>query len=57
MMKTVTDWDIQAYLDNELTGSDQEAVLRALQHDAELRRRYNELRRQRELLKDWWVDH
>lgn len=57
MMKTITDWDIQAYLDNELNGADLESVTRALQHDLELRRRYNDLRRQRDLLKEWWVDH
>ncbi len=57
MMKTITDWDIQAYLDNELSGTDQDAVTLALQYDLELRRRYNDLRRQRDLLKEWWVDN
>ena len=57
MMKMITDWDIQAYLDNELPTKEQDAITRALQHDADMRRRYNELQRQKDLLKKWWVDH
>ncbi len=56
-MTSVTDWDIQAYLDNELAAPQQDTVMRALQHDPALRTRYNELRRQRDLLKKWWTDH
>lgn len=53
-MTIVTDWDIQAFLDNELTDDEQAAVLRALREDTDLRRRFNALRRQRELLQQWW---
>ncbi len=56
-MKTITDWDIQAYLDNELSAAQQDMLMRALQFDPALRDRYNELRRQRDLLKQWWVEH
>lgn len=56
-MKTISDWDIQAYLDNELTRAQQDLMARALQLDPSLRDRYNELRKQRDLLKQWWMDH
>lgn len=52
----VTDWDIQALLDNELTENEQAIILRAMRDDITLRARYNELRRQRDLLRDWWKD-
>lgn len=54
MTKIITDWDIQAYLDNELPWEDQKAVLKALERDLELRRRFSEFRRQKDLLQAWW---
>lgn len=56
MQMTITDWDIQALLDNELCEKVQEDVLRAMRDDISLRTRYNELRRQRDMLRAWWKD-
>lgn len=56
MQTTITDWDIQAFLDNELSEACQSVILRALRDDILLRKRYNELRRQRDLLRAWWKD-
>lgn len=56
MHTIITDWDIQAFLDDELPEKAQCAVLRAMRDDIDLRARYNELRRQRDLLRAWWKD-
>jgi anti-sigma factor RsiW len=56
MQILITDWDIQALLDNELSEEEQTAILKALRDDITLRARYNELRRQRDLLRQWWKD-
>ncbi len=57
MVKIITDWDIQAYLDNELPWEEQKLILKALETDTELRQRFNEFRRQKSLLQLWWKDH
>jgi anti-sigma factor RsiW len=51
---TITDWDIQALLDNELSEAEQTAILRAMRDDFALRERYDNLRRQRDALRLWW---
>lgn len=56
MQILITDWDIQALLDNELSEAEQAAILKAMRDDITLRARYNELRRQRDLLRQWWKD-
>ena len=56
MQIIVTEWDIQALLDNELSEAEQAIVLKAMRDDFTLRARYNELRRQRDLLRTWWKD-
>lgn len=53
----VTDWDLQAYLDNELPWEEQKTILKALENDPHLRQRFNDFRRQKELLQKWWRDH
>lgn len=57
MTKIITDWDIQAYLDNELPWEEQKAVIKALEGDSDLRQLYNDYRRQKALLQEWWRDH
>ena len=57
MSADITDWDIQAYIDNELSWEQQKQVLKALETNSELRRHYNDFRRQKELLQLWWKDH
>lgn len=56
MQTMITDWDIQALLDNELSEQEQSEILRAMRDDITLRARYSELRRQRDLLRAWWKD-
>lgn len=56
METMITDWDIQALLDNGLSEKEQAEVLRMMRDDIALRARYNELRRQRDLLREWWQD-
>jgi anti-sigma factor RsiW len=55
--KSITDWDIQALIDNELSAEEQRHVLQALQEDRALQDRYNRLKGQKALLQTWWKDH
>lgn len=52
----VTDADIQALIDGELSPARQEIILRALDNDHALRQRYNTLRHQKMLLLSWWQE-
>ncbi len=54
--KTVTDLDIQALADNELSRADAERVRNYIEHNPEAHERYEEILRQKEMLKDWWSD-
>lgn len=54
--KYVTDLDIQALADNELSGEDAERVRDYLQSNPDAHERYEEILRQKEFLKDWWSD-
>ncbi len=53
----ITEWDIQALLDNALSPEEKAYVLQALQDDPELQARYNQLNKQKTLLQLWWKDH
>lgn len=51
---TVSDMDIQALVDNELTWEDEKRVRSYIAGDASAKARYEMLRRQKILLKEWW---
>lgn len=53
----VSDWDIQAYIDNELPPDKEREILACLTRDADLRERYKALERQKALLRLWWREH
>lgn len=50
----VSEMDIQALVDNELTWEDEKRVRAFIATDAKARATYEMLRRQKALLKDWW---
>ena len=50
---TVSDMDIQALVDNELTWEDEKRVRAFLAADPKAKARYEMLRRQKLLLKEW----
>lgn len=51
----LTDQDIQALLDNELSSEDELKVMEALKEDSEMLRRYMAMRQQKKLLQLWWM--
>ena len=53
----ITEWDIQALLDNELSPQEEEIVIKAIENDALLQQRYSALKEQKTLLQLWWKDH
>ena len=53
---TINDEDIQALVDGELSVSDAERVMKAVESDPWLRERYDALRHQKMLLLSWWQD-
>lgn len=52
---SVTDYDIQALVDNELQEQHQERVRLFIQTNPQARQRYQELCRQKEILQKWWA--
>lgn len=50
----VTDFDIQALVDNELTWEEEKRVLNYIEQTPYAQKRYEELRRQKSVLQDWW---
>ncbi len=54
MNKTVTSYDIQALVDNELDWEESKVVMDALSKSEDLMRYYNKLRQQKILLRSWW---
>lgn len=54
MPMSLSDFDIQAYLDNELDWERAKAVLTYIESDPEAKRRYEQLRQQKGMLRDWW---
>lgn len=51
----VTEDDVEALIDGELSPARQEVVVNALATDSWLRERYHNLRRQKMLLLSWWA--
>lgn len=56
MPKTVTDFDIQALIDNELDWEDEKRVRDYLRSHDWAKKRYEELRAQKETLQRWWMN-
>jgi anti-sigma factor RsiW len=54
--RVITDLDIQALADNELSRADAERVRNYIEKNPEAHERYEEILRQKELLKRWWTD-
>lgn len=50
----LTDYDIQALVDNEISPKDAELVLKQLEKNHAAHERYKELIKQKNLLKLWW---
>lgn len=51
---TISDIDLQALVDGELTAQQEEAVRRIMLNDSAARTRYRELLEQKRLLIAWW---
>ncbi len=51
---TLTDYDIQALVDNELGWEEEKLVRAYIESNHEARKRYDELMRQKSLLRKWW---
>lgn len=52
--QTITDFDIQALVDNELEWEQEKSIRAYLEVTPEAKRRYEELCRQKRLLQEWW---
>ena len=48
------DFDIQALVDSQLSWEDEKRVWKAIESNPDLKRRYDELVRQKKLLLQWW---
>lgn len=53
-LDTVTDYDIQALIDNELNHEEAKEVFGHLEKNRSAYKRYKELMAQKNLLKLWW---
>ncbi len=53
--RTITDFDIQALVDNELGREEQKRVRAYIETMPEAGRRYEELLRQKLILQEWWT--
>ncbi len=54
IMKNISDFDIQALIDNELDWEEEKRVKLAINRDAQFIERYESLKNQKKLLQDWW---
>lgn len=52
--QNITDYDIQALVDNELPWEEEKRIRAYITSNPDAHERYKELCRQRALLKDWW---
>lgn len=50
----ITDYDIQALVDNELQHEDAKKVCAYIEKSAQAQKRYHELVEQKIMLKTWW---
>lgn len=51
----ITDDDIQALLDNELSAEEEQEIMGELRNNPEMMRRFMLLRQQKKLLQLWWA--
>jgi len=51
--QNITDYDLQALIDNELDWEDQKHVLDHVERNPEAKKRYEELKAQKEALQHW----
>lgn len=54
-IQTISDFDVQALIDNELSPGRRSQVLEMLKENGDLQRRYQALLDQGDLLKLWWA--
>lgn len=53
--QTIDDFDVQALIDDELSGPRRTQVIERIKETSELQKRYEQLSTQRDLLKLWWA--
>jgi len=54
--KPVTDYEIQALVDSQLSWEDEKSVWLAIEADSKLKKRYQELINQKKALLLWWSE-
>lgn len=54
--KTITRYDVEALVDNELAWDDAQDVMRHLEKDSSLSAYCEQLQIQKKLLLEWWAD-
>lgn len=52
--KKISDLELQALVDGELTGEERTALLTRIKKSPEAQKRHAEIIRQKEVLKEWW---
>ncbi|GEM_PF-3043870 len=52
--KSITDYDLQALIDNELEYEDQKHILDHIEQNPEMKKRYEELKAQKNALQRWY---
>lgn len=52
--KKISDLELQALVDGELTGEERTALLTRIKKSPEAQKRHAEIIRQKEALKEWW---
>lgn len=56
-MEAITDYDIQALVDNELPYERKKEVMDRIKEDPNFNRRYQQLILQKQLLQLWWQEN
>lgn len=55
-MNTITEYDVEALVDSQLTWEDEKQVRRELESNLVLRQYYEQLLAQKKLVIAWWTD-
>lgn len=53
-LPNITDYDIQALIDNELDWEEEKRVREAIKYNSQFMKRYNTLKNQKTLIQNWW---
>lgn len=53
-LKNITDFDIQALIDNELDWEEEKRIREAINYNSQFMERYNILQKQKILIQNWW---